>query len=91
MTSKITKFRGISSGDWESLCFDVTREDFTRLMGKPPTRYDKSIAYHLLYRFYPDYLLPEVEDSSTCLSDFEVTVEVKPTTEYPRKFKRMGG
>jgi hypothetical protein len=87
MPTKSTKFRGIPSGDGDSLCFDVIREDFIRLMGRPPGRFDKSIRYHGLYRYYPDDLLPEVGGGSEALLDFEVAVGAEPTLVFAKPFK----
>lgn len=47
-------FKGIPSGDYESFCFDVTKEDFEKIKGKTPDKWDKSKFNVGLYRIYPD-------------------------------------
>lgn len=52
--SKSIEFKGIPSGDYESFCWDVTKEVFMKIKGKKPERYDASYFNKGLYRIYPD-------------------------------------
>lgn len=47
------EFVGISSGDYESYCFDVDKETFVRLEGREPRQGERSYFNNGLYRFYP--------------------------------------
>lgn len=48
------EFDGISSGDCESFCWDVTEETFERITGKKPNKFKESRVNEGLYRLYPD-------------------------------------
>ena len=63
------KFRGIPSGDYEAFCFDVTKEEYERITGKKPKKWDKSKISNGLYRLYPDDLFEDFNG--------EVEVEIK--------------
>lgn len=65
------RFKALSSGDYESFCFDVTREDFERITGKQPTKWDKSKFNKGLYRLYPNEFFDEYEN------EIEIEIRVK--------------
>lgn len=52
--SKIIEFKGIPSGDYESFCWDVTREDFIKIKGRAPEVFEESDFNKGLYQIYPD-------------------------------------
>lgn len=43
---------GVKSGDYEAACMDVSAEDFERLTGRKPDKFDKSCFYKDLFRYY---------------------------------------
>lgn len=51
---KEIEFEGFPSGDMESFCFDVTKEDYIKINGEEPGEFDKSVNKDNLYRIYPD-------------------------------------
>ena len=52
--TKTYEFQGISSGDYESFCWDVSEEDFIKIKGRTPNKYNKSIEREGLYKLYPN-------------------------------------
>ena len=52
--TKAYEFQGISSGDGDSFCWDISKEDFIKIKGKNPNKYDKSMERKGLYRLYPN-------------------------------------
>lgn len=54
---KEMEFEGFASGDHESFCWDVGRDTFTRITGRKPEKYDKSLFNKGLYRVYPNDVL----------------------------------
>lgn len=52
--SKIIKFSGIPSGDFDSFCWDVSKEDFIKITNEEPTEDDISFSNKGLYRIYPN-------------------------------------
>ena len=52
--NKTFEFIGIPSGDYESFCWDVDKETFTKITGKEPKKYYKSYFNEGLYRIYPN-------------------------------------
>lgn len=75
-----TKFEGIPSGDYESFCWDVTRDTFWRITGKPPEDWDKSYYHEGLYRLYEnDFFRSFSEDGvSTPRRKFKVSITIEP-------------
>ena len=51
------KFTGILSGDHESFCFAVSKENFTRITGREPEDFDKDRFYKGKYAIYPSDIL----------------------------------
>ena len=43
---------GVPSGDYEAACFDVSKEEFTKLEGREPEEFDESFFYKDLFRYY---------------------------------------
>jgi hypothetical protein len=54
------KFKGIASGDHEAFCWDVSREEFTRLTGMEPKHHDRSFFRQGYYRIYPGWEVPDL-------------------------------
>lgn len=52
--SKAIEFEGMPSGDYESFCWDVSKETFGRIVGSEPTELDRSFFDECLYRLYPN-------------------------------------
>lgn len=48
------EFEGISSGDHESFCWDVTEEVFIKIKGEKPKERNKSCFNKGLFRIYPN-------------------------------------
>lgn len=68
------KFKGLPSGDYESFCFDVTKEEFEKITGKKPSKWDSSKFNKGLYRLYPNDLFDgELDDEK----EIEVEIIVK--------------
>ena len=58
--NKQIKFKGYPSGDYETFCWNVSKEDFIRLTEKEPDEEsDKSCFHHETYRIYPFMLYNE--------------------------------
>ncbi len=67
-------FEGQSSGDYECFCWDVTPEEFVRITGRQPDKYEKAFAKDH-FRLYPNDLL----DATGVKSDrkYRITVSVE--------------
>lgn len=75
MKEKTYQFNGISSGDHESFCFDVTKEDFKNITGRVPSKFEKSVFNKGLYQIYPNDLLDGLVEPNE-KHHFEITIKV---------------
>jgi hypothetical protein len=65
------QFKGIPSGDYESFCWDVTKEEFIKIKGREPDEFDPAYFNEGFYRVYPD----DIFQDSTNLQ--EIIIESK--------------
>lgn len=70
-------FKAKLSGDHESFCFDVTKEEYKRIRGKNPTKYEKSMFNKGLYRIYPGHLFMDIEANK----DVEIFININEDAE----------
>lgn len=79
---------GVSSGDYECPCFDVTKEEFKRLNGYEPEDFDESCFYNELYRYYgievPRNLISEYGEGAVL--KIKATFEIEKVGEVNKKF-----
>lgn len=52
--SKEIEFIGYPSGDCDSFCWDVSKEDFIKITGNKPDYYDKAVNHNGLYIIHPN-------------------------------------
>ena len=74
---------GVVSGDYESNCLDVTKEEFKRLTGFDPIEYDESYFYKNLFRYY-DIKVPIkyiTDFNKTDILKIKVTYEIEKVGE----------
>ncbi len=72
MAEKDVKVNGIQSGDHECWCFLVTKEDFIRIKGVEPNRWDvgpfAEEGSEYRYKLYPSDLIVERKDRQGVVS-----------------------
>ena len=79
---------GIVSGDYESFCFDVSKEEWKKIRGEEPRNADKSFFNKDCYRIYLTDLFPilfgrwRVEDP-ILVSKFKISIEADTVKEIP--------
>ena len=70
-------FKAIKSGDYESFCFDVDRDEFIKIKGEEPSEFDKSYFYENKYRLYMEdifrILTPSLKDGE----EVEINIDIK--------------
>lgn len=80
-------FEGISSGDHECFCWDVTREVYKQVTGSFPGKYDKSAfnkcGKKQLYKLYPGAILDALGIGSNAKCKVTISAE---TIEENGKF-----
>ncbi|MFB5759037.1 hypothetical protein [Paenibacillus medicaginis] len=76
MLEKTFKFSGYNSGDYESFCFAVSRDEFIRLTGHKPDSYCKNPFHKRRFNFYPNDLVEHLDGKLEY--EFEITVKAKP-------------
>ena len=78
---------GVISGDYESACVDVSKEEFKKLKGYKPEKFDESLFYENLYRYYsvdiPYRHIQEFGDGSVL--KMKITYEIEKVGEAERK------
>jgi len=77
------KISGYPSGDNESPCFDVSREDFIAAMGREPNWHERSMFHVKMYRIYYEQLLPfmfEKESLQIDGKEYRMKVELEIET-----------
>lgn len=69
------EFTGVPSGDYESFCFDVTRDDYIKIEKDiPDEEFDASKFNNGLYRLYPDTIFPKLRENKPL--KYKIIVEV---------------
>lgn len=58
------EFVGYISGDYESFCFDVNREDFIKITGEEPVECNQSLFNDGTYRIYPTTLFNKISSGN---------------------------
>lgn len=66
------EFKGIPSGDCSAFCWDVSKEEYVKITGKKPGKYDKSNENKGLYKIYPNDFYGF--DNPMCLMKLSVQV-----------------
>lgn len=93
------EFSAVPSGDYESFCWDVTRDEFIRLMGWKPKRYERSFFNVGLFRIEPGFEVPSTDPTGLhCFcrvkvwrkwnkagTKFVARIEVESTGQEPKK------
>lgn len=79
----------IPSGDHESFCFDVSRDEWIKLLGKEPDKYDKSWFNKGYYRVYLQELFPILSgitsiDQDHNLIKFTISIKSEVVDNVPR-------
>ncbi|WP_340032669.1 hypothetical protein NSQ20_12470 [Paenibacillus sp. FSL K6-1122] len=80
MKEKTIKFTGKPSGDHESFVWDVNKEDFIKITGQKPDRFDKAVFTKGRYMVYPNSLLEGIADEKVDY-EFEITIKAKKVGE----------
>ena len=77
------EFTGYRSGDCECFCFDVTLEDFIKIRGEKPAKFDESAYYKGFYRIYPTDLIMKLYHTHRDYLDgrgpnkFKISIEIE--------------
>lgn len=58
------EFEGIPSGDYETFCWDVTKEEYVRLCEREPRASEESNFNPGMYRIYPGLDIPDTIPSA---------------------------
>lgn len=78
---------GVSSGDYEAACFDVTKEEFKRLNDREPEEFEESFFFKDLFRHYgveiPDKFISEFGDGA--ILKIKATFEIEKVGEATKK------
>lgn len=75
--SKTIEFEGVPSGDYESFCWDVSKDTFERVEGYEPTELDKSFFNEGMYRLYPNVIFESNKRLKIKINVEEITSMVK--------------
>jgi len=73
---KTFTFNGIPSGDYESFVFAVSKETYKRIMGKNPTKFDKSPFCKGKYIIYPNTFFTKDIDNKGEDKELIIKIEV---------------
>lgn len=71
------KITGLKSGDYESFCLDVTKEEFKKIKNENPDEFDKSYFNENRYRIYIEDILNKILPEASDNDEIEIDINIK--------------
>lgn len=71
------EFNGYLSGDYESFCWDVEKQDYLKYSSEEELEFEKSVFHKGMYQLYPDIFFDDNQFSNSKKYKFKITIETE--------------